>query len=254
VLVRCYHGLGDTIQFIRYIPMLQSIAADVAVWVQPALIPVLRTMRCPLTLLPLHDGVPEYTYDADIELMELPHFFRTTLATLPADVPYLHVRPRRAVEDGTLAVWLFPNAGDWDLRRHIPLELLDSLRIADVSLCCLARDAGASPAVDGWRIARGPDDILATAALIAGADLVISADSMSAHLAGALGVPTWTLLHTESDWRWMEHRADSPWYPTMRLFRQRQRADWRSVVEEVGRALRKTAARRRLDQPLSPFT
>jgi hypothetical protein len=254
VLVRCYHGLGDTIQFIRYVPMLQAVAAEVTVWVQPALIPVLRTMRCPLTLLPLHDGVPEYPYDADIELMELPHFFRTTLATVPADVPYLHVTPRRLADDGTIAVWLFPNAGDWDLRRHIPLDLLADLRVAGVSLYCLARDAGSSGAVEGWRIVRGPDDILSTAALMAGADIVISADSMAAHLAGAAGVTTWTLLHTESDWRWMEHRADSPWYPTMRLFRQRQRGDWRSVVDEVAGALRMRAAARSFHQPLSPFT
>src|SRR5437868_14123606 len=83
VLVRCYHGLGDTIQFIRYIPLLQRIAAEVVVWVQPSLIPLLQTMVHEITFMPLHDGTPEYAYDVDVELMELPHVFRTTIDSIP---------------------------------------------------------------------------------------------------------------------------------------------------------------------------
>src|SRR3712207_6559067 len=93
VLVRCYHGLGDTIQFIRYVPLVSAIAAEVIVWAQPALIPILRTVRGIGRLLPLHTGAPAVEYDLDVEVMELPHVFRTTLATLPAEVPYLHVEP-----------------------------------------------------------------------------------------------------------------------------------------------------------------
>ena len=84
VLIRCYHGLGDTIQFIRFAPMVKKIAKEVIVWAQPKLIPLLETMDGIDQLLPLHDGTPEVEYDVDVETMELPHIFRTTLDTLPA--------------------------------------------------------------------------------------------------------------------------------------------------------------------------
>src|SRR5215217_5457902 len=106
VLVRCYHGLGDTIQFIRYAPLLKEIAAEVIVWTQPSLIPLLRSVRGIDRLLPLHDGAPEVGYDVDIELNELPYLFRTTLATVPADVPYIFVEPASLTRHGRLHVGL----------------------------------------------------------------------------------------------------------------------------------------------------
>src|SRR5687768_16485704 len=90
-LVRCYHGLGDTIQFIRYATLLKRVAAEVIVWVQPSLIPLLRSVEGIDQLMPLHDGVPDVEYDVDVELNELPYLFRTTLENIPAEVPYLHV-------------------------------------------------------------------------------------------------------------------------------------------------------------------
>lgn len=89
VLVRCYHGLGDTIQFARFVPLLNNIASEVIVWAQPPLIPLLETMRGMGRRLPLHDGRPDVEYDVDVEIMELPHVFRTTLITIPAETPYL---------------------------------------------------------------------------------------------------------------------------------------------------------------------
>ena len=106
VLVRCYHGLGDTIQFIRYAPLVKAIASEVTIWAQPELIPLLRTMCGIGRLLPLHDGTPEVEFDVDVEVMELPHVFRTTLQTLPTEVPYLHVEPMPLPHDGRLAVGL----------------------------------------------------------------------------------------------------------------------------------------------------
>ena len=91
VLIRCYHGLGDTIQFIRYAPLVKPIAKKVMVWMQPKLIPLLQSVHGIDQLLPLHDGTPDVVYDVDVELMELPHIFRTTLCTVPATIPYLHV-------------------------------------------------------------------------------------------------------------------------------------------------------------------
>src|SRR5215217_1693267 len=93
VLVRCYHGLGDTIQFIRYAALLKEVAAEVIVWAQPSLFPLLQTVRGIDRLLPLHDGSPDVGYDVDLELGELPYVFRTTLANVPAVVPYIFVEP-----------------------------------------------------------------------------------------------------------------------------------------------------------------
>jgi hypothetical protein len=239
VLVRCYHGLGDTIQFVRYMPLLKTLAAEVIVWAQAELLPLLRTVTGIDQLLPLHDGTPEVAYDVDVEIMELPHFFRTTLATIPADIPYLHVPPKRLLADSEqLAVGLVWKAGNWDARRSIPFALLESLAaVPGVQLYILQADATAS----GWREGVGTNlgefDLHEYARIIKGLDLLITVDSMPAHLAGALGVPVWTLLQAEADWRWLTQRDDSPWYPTMRLFRQEAAGDWAGVVARVQAAL-----------------
>jgi hypothetical protein len=240
VLVRCYHGLGDTIQFVRYMPLLKAVGAEVIVWAQAELLPLLQTAPGIDQLLPLHDGSPEAAYDVDVEIMELPHFFRTTLATIPADIPYLHVPPRRLLTDNEqLAVGLVWKAGNWDARRSIPFALLEPLAaVPGVQLYILQADAVAS----GWREGVGSNpgefELHEYARVIKGLDLMITVDSMPAHLAGALGVPVWTLLQAEADWRWLTQRDDSPWYPTMRLFRQETAGDWAGVVARVQAALR----------------
>ncbi|HEX8452751.1 MAG TPA: glycosyltransferase family 9 protein [Longimicrobium sp.] len=234
VLVRCYHGLGDTLQFIRYMPRLRKVAREVIVWAQPELIPLLSTARGIDRLLPLHDGAPEVEFDADVEVMELPHVFRYTPRTLPAEVPYLHADPAPLPRDGRLAVGLVWKAGDWDERRSIPPELLAPLgEIPGVELHVLQRGPGLRERPAGFGIDSGSDDVLETARVMKALDLVVTVDSMPAHLAGALGVPTWTLLHADPDWRWMEGREDSPWYPTMRLIRQERAGDWAGVVARV---------------------
>src|SRR5437868_5674218 len=118
VLVRCYHGLGDTIHFIRYAPLLKQRAAEVIVWTQPSLIPLLRSVGGVDQLLPLHDGSPEVEYDVDLELNELPYLFRTMIETIPANVPYLHVEAAMLPpRDRRLRVGLIWQSGDWDNRR-----------------------------------------------------------------------------------------------------------------------------------------
>ena len=244
VLVRCYHGLGDTIQFIRFVPMLRRVAAEVVVWAQPALIPILRTVPEVGTLLPLHDGAPECEYDTDLEIMELPHLLRVTPATLPAAVPYLHP-PRRELPGDAFKVGVVWAAGDWDGRRSIPPALLAPLaRIPGVELHRLQRGAALAdwPAGVGWL--SGSDDVVEAASLMTALDLVISVDSMPAHLAGALGRPVWTLLHADADWRWMEGREDSPWYPTMRLIRQDRPGAWQGVAARVAADLAALSRRR----------
>jgi hypothetical protein len=239
VLVRCYHGLGDTIQFIRLVAPLRTIARDVTVWAQPALIPLLATMPDAPRLLPLHDGTPDAQFDTDIEIMELAHALRITPATLPSATPYLHPPPRpRAASPGTLAVGLVWRAGDWDGRRSVPPALLRQLAaIPGVALHLLQRGPGLAEAPPGLGQDSGTDDVLEAASRIAALDLVVSIDSMPAHLAGALGVPVWLLLAHDADWRWMHGRVDSPWYPTMRLFRQARAGDWSAPLAQVAAAL-----------------
>jgi hypothetical protein len=234
VLVRCYHGLGDTLQFIRYAPLLRDIGAEATFWVQPALIPLLRTVPGIGTLLPLHDGEAGMDYDVDVEIMELSHVFRSTPETLPADVPYLHVPPAPPADDGRLHVGLVWKAGDWDDRRSIPVHLLAPLaKVPGVALHVLQRGSGLAERPAGFGTDSGSDDPLAAAETMRAMDLVVTMDSMPAHLAGALGVPVWTLLQAEADWRWMDDRDDSPWYPTMRLFRQEQPGEWAPVIARV---------------------
>lgn len=240
VLVRCYHGLGDTIQFIRYLPLLRGIASETIVWAQPKLLPLLRGVAGIDRLLPLHDGAPEVDYDVDVELMELPHVFRTTLATLPARVPYLHAEPMPVPRTpGRPAVGLVWKAGDWDARRNVPYALLKErfASLSDIDFFVLQPDAIDAGWREGFGHYLGEFGIPDYARLVAAMDLLVTIDSMPAHLGGALGVPTWTLLAADADWRWLEGRDDSPWYPGMRLFRQERAGEWGPVIERVAAEL-----------------
>ena len=234
VLVRCYHGLGDTIHFIRYAALLKKIAAEVIVWVQPSLIPLLRGVDGIDRMLPLHDGSPDVEYDIDLELSELPHLFRTTLESVPAEVPYLFVEPAVLASDGRMRVGLIWKSGDWDERRSVSFSQVKRLaQVPRVEWHILQRESFAA----GWDgklgVISGGDNPLDDARVMRALDLVISVDTMTAHLAGALGVNTWTLLPSDADWRWMRERSDSPWYPTMRLFRQPAPGRWDLVFDEV---------------------
>lgn len=236
VLVHCYHGLGDTLQFLRYMPLLER----PILWVQAHLRSLIRYFDTPGSgqLLTLHDGDPGVERDADIEIMELPHAFRTTLETIPPLLPN-DVRPRSIpFHDAGIQVGLVWSSGAWDPRRSIPVEALEPLReVKGVQWHLLQRGpAQRRPPSFGWDLS--DDEPLCTAMTMKALDLVITVDSMPAHLAGSLGVPVWTLLPNPADWRWMEARADSPWYPTMRLFRQRHDGEWGPVVQEVAERLR----------------
>lgn len=240
VLVRCYHGLGDTIQFIRYAALLKRVAAEVIVWMQPSLIPLLRNVRGIDRVLPLHDGVPEVEYDVDLELNELPYVFRTTLETIPNRVPYLHVEPASLPHNNKLKVGLIWRSGEWDERRSIPFRaLLPLSEVPGVEWHLLQRDARLAGWSGEFGAITGGDNPLDDARIMRALDLVISVDTMTAHLAGALGRPVWTLLPFESDWRWMRDRTDSPWYPTIRLFRQQRERDWNPIVETLAIELQK---------------
>jgi hypothetical protein len=245
VLIRCYHGLGDTIQFIRYMPLVKNLAAEVMVWAQPPLLPLLEKVPGIDQLMPLHDGTPEAEYEVDVEIMELPHIFRTTLDAIPGPVPYLQAEPMPlATGKEALAVGLVWRAGDWDEHRSIPFSCLTPLDQAEgIQLYILQQNAAAAGWEEGFGLHPGEYSLADYARVIKGLDLLITVDSMPAHLAGALGVPVWTLLHAGADWRWMENRHDSPWYPTMRLFRQTHPGDWAGVIGQVKTELEKVAQR-----------
>jgi hypothetical protein len=237
VLVRCYHGLGDTLQFARYLPALRARARRVALWVQAPLIPLVGTIEPAVALAPLHDGDPGTPHDIDVEIMELPYAFRTTLDTLPRAVPYIHVERARLPAATGPRVGLVWRAGDWAEHRSIPFARLAPLVALPVSWYVLQGWPGLAERPAGFGVVAGEHDLHELACVMRALDLVITVDSLAAHLAGALGVPVWTLLHAGCDWRWMVDRDDSPWYPTMRLFRQRREGDWDDVVARVARAL-----------------
>jgi hypothetical protein len=178
--------------------------------------------------------------------MELAHVFRSTLDTLPNRVPYLHAEPAAIPRDDRLAVGLVWRAGDWDERRSIPFPLLAPLaEIPGIDLHVLQRGAAVDECPAGFGTRSGSDDVLQAAQVMRALDLVVTVDSMPAHLAGALGVPVWTLLIHDADWRWMAGRDDSPWYPTMRLFRQPAPGDWPAVIRRVEAELRTLVHARR---------
>jgi hypothetical protein len=249
VRVRCYHGLGDTIHFSRYLPLLKSHGCKVDLECQPELLPLMSSVAGVDSLHALDTSGP--SFDVEIEIMELPYAFRTTLQNLPAAVPYVEcpATPRipRGVSDSQLNVGLVWYAGDWDRKRNIELDQLAPLaEIEHINWFSVQRpndNTGvatylAPHGMDLTALVHSHTSILATATIISQLDLLISIDTMPAHLAGALGRPVWTLLQFECDWRWMSRRTDSPWYPTMRLFRQACPHDWRQAIDEVRESLR----------------
>jgi hypothetical protein len=254
VLLRCYHGLGDTIQFIRFAGRLKALHCGVLVQAQPALLPLLARMRAIDMLTPLDWTTPDPPYEVAIEIMELGHALRLGPRDLPGYHPYLTAPPdlvaARAAAmppDGRLRIGIAWTAGDWDALRSLPLAALQPLAgLPAITFYSLQRGGpeaelnhGVGPAV------ANPEDrscdILDTAALIANLDLVITVDTMVAHLAGAMGRRVWLLLRHHADWRWMEGRDDSPWYPGMRLFRQPAPGDWDTPVRRVAELLRATS-------------
>lgn len=240
VLVRCYHGLGDTIQFVRLLAPVRERAREVILWVQPALMELLHSVKGIDRLLPLHDGEPEVEYDVDVELMELAHVLRVTPETIPAQVPYIYVSSRgEPRQDSRLQVGVAWRSGDWNPDRSIPHDLLASLdNLHGVHWHSLQYPRITPPiraSIMGCR------EIHVMAARMMSLDLIISVDSMPAHLAGALGLPVWTLLHDQCDWRWLSCSERSPWYPTMRLFRQPRPGDWAGVLAKVRAALEREA-------------
>jgi len=245
VLLRNDHGLGDTVQFIRYAPLLKGRCSRLIVKAQPILAPLLQTFGCIDEIVSTEQ--PDPHFDVQMESNELPYVFRTTLETIPSTVPYIRLKePReRAARSEQLQVGLVWASGPWNRSRSLRLAdfrplggianvVFRSLQWGPEHIEARSADHGLPMQHESVSIR---EDIIATAQRILQCDLVVTVDTMVAHLAGALARPVWVLLHFDSDWRWMIERSDSPWYPTMKLFRQTSRGDWSGPVDAVAREL-----------------
>ncbi|TMH23913.1 MAG: tetratricopeptide repeat protein [Betaproteobacteria bacterium] len=241
-------GLGDALQFARYATLLAEAGARCVIRCSDALAPLLATI--PGVAEVSRDGEALPPYQAHLPLLSLPRVLGTTAETIPATVPYIAVSEvKRTAARATLAhagaapriglCWAGSAAHGNDRNRSLPLAALAPLfAVPGIAWFSLqqgkaAAQIAASPAAD--RLVPFPADaaLVDTAALIAELDLIITVDTSIAHLAGALARPTWVLLPFAPDWRWQLGRDDSPWYPTLRLFRQPRPRDWQSVVARV---------------------
>jgi tetratricopeptide (TPR) repeat protein len=249
LLLHAEQGLGDTIQFIRYAAIASQRHGRVILTCQAPLIRLLSQLPYIEDIIPF--GIPAPHFDVYAPLLSLPRILKTTETTVPNLVPYLQpvdsglVLP---VRDGTLKVGIVWSGGNLyknNQARSTSLKTFEPLvQQPDLALYSLQKGVPQMDIVElGWgdRLCDLSDqlhDLADTAAAIAQLDLVISVDTSVAHLAGALAKPVWLLLPYLADWRWMCDRSDTPWYSTMRLFRQTQPGDWASVMQQITEALR----------------
>ncbi|MBF0434826.1 MAG: tetratricopeptide repeat protein [Magnetococcales bacterium] len=250
LLIHCEQGFGDSIQFIRLVPFIQAFGGRVVLLCPPALTRLFATVRGIDHLVDDPSQLP--ACDCQIPLLSLPNVLGTTLETIPSAIPYLTVDPElkdccqqqfrdlSGIRVGV--VWHGDARHGNDRNRSTTANTMARLqRRTNHSLISLQKDArpeelahwpGPIRHSGEWLV-----DFAHTAAVIANLDLVVGVDTAVIHLAGALGCPTWVLLPRVPDWRWLLDRTDSPWYPGMRLFRQKVPGEWNGVMDEIGRAL-----------------
>ncbi|MGH7178246.1 MAG: tetratricopeptide repeat protein [Tepidisphaeraceae bacterium] len=257
ILLHAEQGYGDTFQFIRYAPLLAARGARVLLQSPADIAPLLCTAGGIDAILTGETSPP---FDFHCPLLSVPLAYGTTLATIPATVPYLRADPQRVIawadrfhSDHTHKiglVWAGRPTHRNDRERSIMLQALAPLAgVPGVSFYSLQKGQACAQLRDEPTPFRVVDldaelrSFLDTAAVIENLDLVISVDTSVAHLAGAMGHPVWVMLPHMPDWRWLLERRDSPWYPTMRLFRQRAPNDWSAVVSDIASALKALPSR-----------
>ncbi len=273
ILLYAEQGLGDTLQFIRYGSILKQQMATVIFECPHPLVRVLQ--NSPAFDLLVCEGDPVPAFDFHAPLMSLPRLCHTTLATIPVPVPYVQARPddmsnwagamSRMSDPENLRVgitWQGNPHHPWDRFRSVPLREFTRLGcLRGVTFFSLQTGPGTEQIaelsgrarqlrlVQPWPgAADGPADMADIAAIMRNLDLVITVDTATAHLAGALGVQVWILVAAISDWRWMRNRLDSPWYPTARLFRQARLGSWASTFRDLHAELRHELERRQPNQ------
>lgn len=244
VFLHAEQGLGDTIQFMRYVPMVAALGARIVMEADAALLPLCHRLEGVEAAIP--PGAKPPRFDVHCPLMSLPLIFRTTRETIPAAIPYVRpseerlafwsARTGRSVGPRVGLVWRGNPLHEGDAARSMPFEVLRDALVPGLNYVCLQKpvsraDKRTMRGMSGIEVPgialRDFDD---TAAVIALCDVVIAVDTAVAHLAGAMGKPVWLALPLRSEWRWLKERADTPWYPSMSLLRQEEQGNWLPVV------------------------
>lgn len=260
ILLDAEQGIGDTLQFVRYAQVLKARGARVVLRCQNVLVPLLSRCQGVDAVVGKDDPLP--SFDAVAPLMSLPHILGTTLDTIPAEVPYLLANPE-LVERWELeirsfhgfrvgVVWQGSKRFQTDRLRSFPLAQIEPLaQVPGVRLFSLQKGPGSEQlslahqlfAIKdlGSRLDEVQGAFCDTAAVMSHLHLVIASDTAVAHLAGALGRPVWLALPHTAEWRWLIGRDDSPWYPTMRIFRQGRPGDWETVFARMAEELARLA-------------
>ncbi len=269
ILLHAEQGLGDTFQFIRYAECIHEQGMRVVAVVQPALVQLLSL--CPYLDQVVAMGKPIPSFDVHAPLLSLPRLFKTKLTTIPHQTPYIYAdeqlikewSKRVSANKLNIGICWQGNTGYTDpflqsvvSEKSIPIELLTQLSsTAHTAFYSLQRESKDYDYIANTTITtfdasfdRAHGRFMDTAALIKNLDLVITVDTSIAHLAGALGVPVWLLLPEPCDWRWLLERTDSPWYPTMKLFRQTECGEWNTVVAQVSHELQQLLVKRSAQQ------
>ena len=250
ILIHGEQGLGDTIQFCRYIPLLHERGAVVLFAPQKQLRGLMRSLQGGPAIVDIDD--PSLAFDAHCPLLSLPLALRTDLATIPNHVPYLAAEAERVErwsqaigqDEFRIGICWQGSTNKADVGRSFPVsEFRGVAGLGGIRLISLHKGAGENQLATlpegmgvetlGEGFDASPDAFLDTAAAMQCCDLIITSDTAVAHLAGALARPTWVALQRVPDWRWMLDRPDTPWYPTMRLFRQKAAGDWQGVFAEI---------------------
>jgi hypothetical protein len=256
ILIHSEQGLGDSLQFVRYVSMVAARGARVVLEVQPELLRLLSNLKSPEQVISVGDSYAPVSWRCP--MLSLPRVFGTELSTIPSLVPYLSPDPQEAdlwsdrlARPGHFKIglaWAGSPQHPRNRERSVPLSLLLPLfHLPQVSVWSLQKGAAAQQArtlgtkVEMGDLASSCRDMAETAAAIMALDLVICVDTAVAHLAGALGKPVWILLTHVPDWRWFLHREDSPWYTTAKLFRQPMPGAWEPVITRAASQLEKLA-------------
>ncbi|HVW36396.1 MAG TPA: hypothetical protein VHB99_03790, partial [Pirellulales bacterium] len=256
VLLDAEQGLGDTLQFIRYAPLVQQRGGRVLAVCQKPLMQILSS--CPGIDRLVAQGEPVPDFDVYTPLLSLPKIFGTTLQTIPAQIPYLHAdrylveqwgRELASIKAFKVGIaWKGSPKNRMDQQRSIPLAAFEPLaRVPGVQLISLQKGQGSEQIKEttgcfavidlAQRLDETSGAFMDTAAVMKHLDLVVTCDSSLGHLAGALGARAWIALALSPDWRWLLDREDTPWYPTVRLFRKTSLGDWSDVFGRMAAAL-----------------
>ncbi len=251
LLIHSEQGLGDVIQFCRYIPMVEKMGAKVILEVHSSLIPLLSSLEG--NFLMVENGHELPYFDVFCPIMSLPLAFKTSINTIPNQVPYLYVNPDKKeiwkerfvskIRPRIGLAWSGSKTNKNDRNRSIPLELFESLLKLPYEFHSLQKEltnhelAMISKLNNITLHHHELDDFSDTAALVNEMDLVISVDTSVAHLAGALGKQFWLMLPYNPDYRWMDDRIDNPWYPSATLYRQDKMRNWSTVISDISKSL-----------------